>query len=278
MASLVRGHRRPSSRAPWRKYLAAFRISLAAQLAYPAEIVMRLLFLVVIMFIFASLWHTTFAEMNATRLGGLTVTQMLWYLAITEALILSRPRTTLRLDEEVRTGAFAYAVARPYHFVLFRYAEASGERVLRLALNIVAGAALAALFTGGSGLSGAGLAPGLVLAILAVTVDFLLTFCVQMLAFWVEDTTPFVFVYERLLMIMGGMLLPLTLFPGPLEPVARLLPFASIIGEPAATLVAFDAGRWLQSLALLAVWLVLAGSGAAVLFRHGLRVVSANGG
>lgn len=261
-----------------RKYAVAFRVSLAAQLAYPAEILMRSLFLVVILFIFASLWHTTFAEMGAERLGGLTITQMLWYLTITEALILSRPRATLRLDEEVRTGAFAYAVARPYRYLLFRYAEASGERALRLALNAVIGAVLALLFTGGIGVSAAGLAPGLLLVLLAVTLDFLLTLSVQLLAFWVEDTVPFMFVYERFLMILGGMLLPLALFPGSLEPVARALPFAVIIGAPARMLVDFDAGEWLRSLAILVTWLAIAAAIAGLLFRRGLRAVSVNGG
>ncbi len=262
----------------WRKYAAAFRVSARAQLAYPGEVVMRTLFLLLILFIFSSLWHATFAETGRARLGGLTLTQMLWYLALTEAVILSRPRTALRLDEEVRTGDFAYALGRPYRFVLYRFAQAQGERAVRLVLNLVVALPLALLFSGGVGLSAAGLLPGAALLLLAVTADYLFTLSVQMLAFWVEDTTSLLFIYDRLLMILGGVLLPVGLFPGPVAAVARALPFSAMINGPAEALVRFDADVCLTALVRLTVTCVVGGAVAAAVFRLSVRRAGANGG
>jgi ABC-2 type transport system permease protein len=265
-------------RRPWRKYVAAFRISLLSQLAYPGELWLRTLFLVLIMFIFSSLWHTTYGELGRATVGGFTLPRMLWYLAVTESLMLSRPRGTVRLDEEVRTGDFAYALARPYRFVLFRYAQASGERVVRLAVNLAVALPLAFLFTGAVALDPAGLLPGLALAIVAMALDYAMLMSVQLLAFWIEDTTSFQFIYDRLLMLLGGMMLPLSLFPGPLATVARALPFSSVIYGPAQMLVRFDGSEFVALAARQAIWLVIASVVAGVVFRLGTRRVSANGG
>lgn len=265
------------SRRP-RKYLAAFRVSLMAQLAYPGEVLMRSVFLLLILFIFASLWRTTYGEMGRRTIGGFSFTQMLWYVALTEALILSRGRTSITIADEVRSGDFAYALTRPFNFVLYRYAEAMGDRVVRLSINFGIASALALLFTGGVGLDPVGAAPALLLAWAAVSLDFLFVLAVQMLAFWTEDTTAFQFIYDRLLMILGGMLLPIRLFPHALALLARALPFAAIINGPAQTAVAFDAGALPGAVLRLGLWLAAGLVLASLLFRAGVRRVNANGG
>jgi ABC-2 type transport system permease protein len=269
---------RPRGAWAWRKYSAAFRVSLLTQLAYAGELWVRTIFLLLILFIFASLWHATYAELGRPRLGGFTPAQMLTYLAITESVILSRTRGTLRFDEDVRTGAIAYALARPYHYVLYRYAEVSAERLLRLGLNLLVALPLAWLFAGGAGLSAAGLLPGLLVLAGAVTADFLLLMAVQLLAFWVEDTNGLQFIYDRLLLLLGGVLLPLSLFPGPLADVARALPFSALIYDPARTFVAFDGREFGALLARQGAALAMGALLAAAVFRAGARRVQLNGG
>ena len=271
----------PATRYPLprvRKYAAVFRVSLLNQLAYTGEVWLRTLFLLLIMFIFSSLWHTTYGEMGRVTIGGFTLTQMLWYLAITESIILSRPRESLRLDEEVRTGAIAYALARPYNFVLYRYAQFMGERLLRVAINLAIALPLALVFSRGVGIQPIGLAPGALAILGAVTIDYLLVITLQLLAFWVEDTTAFQFIYDRMLMILGGMLLPISLFPGPLEALARALPFSAVINGPAQTFVSFDQGEFLSLLARQGVALAGAALLAALVFRLGVRRINTNGG
>jgi ABC-2 type transport system permease protein len=261
-----------------RKYLAIFRLSLLSQLAYPAELWMRSIFVFIIMFIFSSLWHTTYGEMGRARLGGLTLSEMLWYLAITESILLSRPRDAMRIDEEVRTGQLAYQLARPYNYLLYRFAQMWGERLPRFLITLAVAGALAMLFSGGVGVGWDGLLAGLPALVLALAVDFLLVSAISLLAFWVEDTAPFLFIYDRFLMILGGMLLPLELFPGALETVARVLPFSAVVYAPARMFVDPDGGR----LAALIVQQLLALAGAAVvavgLFRYAERRLQSNGG
>lgn len=261
-----------------RKYGAVFRLSVMNQLAYPAEMWLRTIFVFIIMFIFSSLWHTTYGEMGRSRLGGLTLGQMLWYLAITESILLSRPRDAMRIDEEVRTGQLAYQLARPYNYPFYRFAQMWGERLPRFVITLAVAGALATLFSGGVAIGWEGLAAGLPALLLALAIDFLLVLTISLFAFWVEDTAPFLFIYDRFLMILGGMLIPLELFPDVLERIARVLPFSAVVYVPARMFVDPDGGRLAVLLAQQVIVLVVAGAVALWLFRYAERRLQSNGG
>lgn len=263
---------------PARKYAAIFRVSLLSQLAYPAEMWLRTIFVLMIMFVFSSLWHTTYGELGRSLLGGLSLTQMLWYLAITESIILSRPRDAVKIDEEVRTGQLAYQLARPYNYLLYRFAQTIGERLPRFAITLAVAAGLAALFSGGVGVAWEGLLAGPPVLLLALALDFVFVSAISLLAFWVEDAAPFLFIYDRFLMILGGMLLPLELFPSTLETVARLLPFSAIVYAPARMFVDPRPEELTALLVQGALTLVVAVALIAALFGYATRRLQSNGG
>jgi ABC-2 type transport system permease protein len=83
------------------------------------------------------------------------------------------------------------------------------------------------------------------------------------IAFWLLDAKSTWFVYQKLVFIPGGMLIPLELLPHGLETVSRALPFATMAyipgrlasGDADAALLAWQAG-WLVALvgAALAVY------------------------
>src|SRR3712207_4788163 len=145
------------------------------------------------------------------------------------------------MDEEVRTGQLAYQLARPYNFLLFRFAQVWGERLPRFLVTVLVAATMATIFSGGVGVRPLGLLAGMPVLALALALDFLVVLGISLLAFWAEDTSSFLFIYDRFLMILGGMLLPLELFPGALEGVARALPFGAMVYAPARAFVDPDA-------------------------------------
>ena len=60
--------------------------------------------------------------------------------------------------------------------------------------------------------------------IIGFTIDFGVQFGIGLGAFWVEDTWAFRFLYTRIVMIFGGMMLPLDILPDAVRQVARALP------------------------------------------------------
>src|SRR5919201_3661745 len=128
-----------------RKYTWIGLTAARSNLAYFGEVATRTVFLGVVLYIFLQLWRVTYTETRSLQLGGLTLAQMLWYLAMTEAIILSSPRVSNEVDQDVRTGALAVQLIRPLAYPLARLWTTLGERFVRFALNAVVGAIIALL-------------------------------------------------------------------------------------------------------------------------------------
>jgi ABC-2 type transport system permease protein len=114
--------------------------------------------------------------------------------------------------------------------------------------------------------------------VLAGAFDFLASCAIALLAFWVEDTWAFDLIYRRLLMLLGGMMIPLDVFPEPLSSIARALPFSYIVYGPARLWVSPTPEFFMEMLLKLALALAVAGGIVFLLYRAGQRNVSVNGG
>ena len=261
-----------------RKYTWLGLIAARSNLAYLGEVATRTLFLAVILYIFLQLWRVTYSETGATTLGGLTLAQMLWYLAMTEAITLSTPRVAQEVDQDVRTGALAVQLIRPLNYPLARLWMTLGERLVRFGLNAAVGSVLALLLVGPISFTPVGLLLFALALPLAFVLDFLGNFLIGLAAFWIEDTSGLALIYSRVTMILGGMLIPLELFPERMQPILRALPFAWIVYGPAHMFVLPDLA-FLTNLALrqgiaIGVFAVL----VALVYRVALGRIYGNGG
>lgn len=261
-----------------RKYTWLGLTAARSNLAYFGEVATRTVFLAVILYIFLRLWQVTYGETGARRLGGLTLPQMLWYLAMTEAIMLSAPRVAAEIDQDVRTGALAVQLIRPLAYPLARLWTTLGERVVRFALNAAVGAAIVLLFVGPIPLGIGGLLLLLPALALAFTLDFLGQLLIGLGAFWLEDTSGLMLIYSRVTMILGGMLIPLDLFPAALQPILRALPFAAIVYGPARMFVQPDPLFLADLLLRQGLAIGLFALAAALVYRLGLRRIHSNGG
>ncbi|HLX58511.1 MAG TPA: ABC-2 family transporter protein [Ktedonobacteraceae bacterium] len=262
----------------WRKYNAVLRVSIASNLAYVYEVLFRSLFLIVLMFVFGQLWKTTYTARGESLLGGFSMNDMIWYLAAAETIATSMPQLTRRIDEDVRSGRLAYLLGRPYNYVLYNFAQYLGERLVRFFINGVVAAAMALLLVGPPHFSLAGVLAWPLVTLVALCIDFAAYFGIGLLAFWTEDTNSFTIIYSRLALVLGGVLVPLEVFPQPLRGIAQALPFSAILYGPARTLVHFDVGRFgglllQQGITLAIGWLIV-----MAIYRVAIRRVNINGG
>jgi ABC-2 type transport system permease protein len=94
-------------------------------------------------------------------------------------------------------------------------------------------------------------------------------------AFWVRDARSTWFLYQKLVFVLGGMLLPLEVLPDGLAAVARWLPFLTMAYAP-ARLASGHVEPYL--LAVQAGWLVVLALAAARVFALGERRLQVVGG
>ena len=269
--------RRPGGLAPRAaSYGAIFTTNVRNQLAYLGEWTLRGVFLAMVLYIFLQLWQATFH--GRVTVAGFTIAQMLWYMALTESIILSRPRLNQEVDRQVRTGDVAYVLVRPYDFAGYHLAAYAGERVLRFLTTLVAGVVVCLLFVGPVPLDGRDVAGALVALAGSMLIDFLVAFAIGLLAFWTEDTVSIALLYDRLLMLLGGTLLPLSAFPAAVAAVVRAMPFAALVYGPAALALGAPDPTFSGLILQQGVTLVVVAALVWLLYRAAMRRVTANGG
>jgi ABC-2 type transport system permease protein len=262
--------------APVRKYLAVARIQLRASLAYPVDAWGRALLIVLFVLVFLHLWRATYQGKGAV-LAGLTLHDVMWYLAIAETVMLSQPRTASLLSQAVKDGSIAYQLARPYDFLLFQMAARAGDTLPVLAPTLLAGGAAAWLSVGPPS-AWAGL---LVLPLeigLSWLLSFLMSAAIGLLAFVAEDTSAFEWMFNKLLLVAGGVMIPLDFFPGWAQRLAAALPFAGSVYAPARLFVHPDLATAAALASVQLAWIVLLGAMVTGIYRWGLQRLTVNGG
>lgn len=260
------------------KYLAVARLRLMGALIYDRDVLIRSAFMVIALVVFVQLWTATFAATSQSTVQGFSLRDMVWYLVITEIVALSTPRVAQTIDTEVRSGDVAYAIARPYSYPLYHLAAYWGETLLRLPVNGVLGALVALVAVGPPPVSLMGVVAAVIFGAAAITLKAMFEILIGLTAFWVEDTQPIEWMYGKLLITIGGLFLPLELFPDWLAAIARVLPFASIHYAPARAFVSDDATVLIPIAAIQATWLVLGWLLLAVVFGRATRRLVAHGG
>jgi ABC-2 type transport system permease protein len=257
----------------WIAYTAA-----RSELAYAAANVSRIVFMTTVLYIFMRLWTVVYAGAGTGTLGGLDPSQMLWYLVATESIVLSNPRLWYEVDQEVRTGQLAVHLIRPLSYAGAHFGRTMGERLVRFVINLTTGSIVAFVLVGPISFSPAGLTMFVFVLPMAFAIDFLGELMVGLCAFWLEGSQGIALIYSRLMLILGGVLVPLDIYPDAIQPYLRALPFAAIVNAPGRMLVDPSATLFLQFLGHQAICLAIYGAGAYALHTIALRRVFVNGG
>ncbi len=260
-----------------RKYASIFSITLINSLAYPGELVGRSLMIIPFMWIFAQLWRVTFAASGSSVLNGLTLPDTLWYLMMTETIELSRPRLSNTISEAVKDGSIAYVLNKPYDFLLYQLSSSLGETIFRALMNAVFGG-LVVWALAGPPPSAAGFLVVLPAILGAWMVNFCISTLIGLAAFVTEDIAAFVWIYQKLAFVLGGLLIPLDFYPGWLQIIARALPFSAITYSPARLFVSPSLPALLQTLGVQLAWTAALGLLMVSIYRRGLAELTVNGG
>jgi len=260
-----------------RKYVEVGLIAVRSAWAYVWNQLLSTLFLVVVIYVFVQLWRVTFAAEGAV-IDGYTLPEMIWYLVATEAIILSFPRVHAVLEQEVKDGDLALRLSKPYSYLGFHYASFLGEALVKLAAMLVVGGVTAYLMVGPIPFRWEAVPVLLLLYLTTHALNFFYVAAVGLLAFWVEEVLGIHLLFDKLKWILGGMLIPIGLYPETVRRVVEWLPFRYMVGGPAELFVHFSWGGAGALLVHQATWSVVFGLMCSGIFRLGVRRVDLNGG
>jgi ABC-2 type transport system permease protein len=236
-------------------------------------LVVATIFYLIVAGVLASLWQVAAGAQG--DIAGYSGEALTWYIVTSEAAVCAlNIRLIEEVGDEIGSGAVAVEMLRPLPVVAVRLAVEVGRGLMRLAVLLPPGALLAWLLAGPPP-SGTGVALAVPALALAITANLCLQHVLAAAAFWLRDTRATWFLYQKLVFILGGMLLPLEILPGVLHDVALYLPFMAMAYAPAR----LAAGHVEPALLLVQVfWLVVLAALAVAVFSLGQRRLKVVGG
>jgi ABC-2 type transport system permease protein len=256
------------------KYAAFLRVAAAHARRAPGELYGRVVFFSVLLRVFSSLLPTV-AE------AGMPIAAdpkaLVWYLAVTEWIVLSAPPIHVDIQEAIRRGDIVCQLGRPVSYVGAAFAEGLGLLLVRAPLLGATAGMCAFVFTGWTP------PPGVVLYIVpfglaAAALLTALYLWIGLLAFWLEDVSPVYWVWQKLLFVLGGLMMPIELYPQLIRRLAPFTPFPSILAGPASFVLHRSSAEAGVHARTLAIWACVTAVAVCWVFRRATSALTVNGG
>jgi ABC-2 type transport system permease protein len=257
------------------KYLAYARIGYIETRAEPGELYGRVVFVGVILGVFSTLWR---AVAEAGMPLGDSPRTMVWYLAMTEWVLLSTPLIHFRIEEDIRRGDVAYQITRPASYLGAQLAEGIGALAARAPVLLVAACAAAFLFAGGPPERPSGLVWVVAFGAVASIVMTAFHLALGLLAFPLGEIAPVYWIWQKLMFVLGGLMLPLQIYPAWVVALALATPFPALLAGPASFMLASPVLDPVSLVLRLAVWFLAAWVVAHLVLRRATRALQLNGG
>jgi ABC-2 type transport system permease protein len=255
---------------------AAFSASARERLRHPVDVFGGGVFLVLLLFIFTHVWSSIGP---GARTAGWGLSQLVGYLLVTELVMMSTSAIHLRIASDVRSGQLAVELLRPVRYAHWELARALGVASVRVTSLFVAGLVAVALLVGLPRVDARGAALGLLVMVpVAIVIESSVRVLIGLLAFWFEDANAFYWIWQKGGFLLGGVLVPLHLYPAWLKAIARLTPFQALYFDPARTVVAYDGAAAAAALVRLLLWFLAIQALLLVVARRACRSVQLNGG
>lgn len=260
----------------WRKYSAVALTAAQSRVAYWQEMGARTFFFAVVLFTFSGLWGRVIGADGT--LAGYTRQQLVWYLTLTEAITLSATSLMQEVEQDVKTGQIAYLLAKPLNYLLYQAAYYFGEMAVTTSLNLLAGGLVAWALVGLPTITLPSLTQALVLVVLGTAVRFCLLAAIALLSFFVEESRPFYWIYSKFIFTLGGLFIPIDLYPEFFRRLAALLPFQSITYGPARAFISGDWSQFVGSASTALLWCFVLAGLLSWEFSRGVKQINVNGG
>ena len=267
---------RATARVYWRLLVAGFRRQSAYRLAALGGLVANLTFgLLKVAILFATV------RAAGGTLHGYTTESMSTYVWLSQGMLGSvnlNGRTDLAL--RVKDGQVAVDFLRPVDLQAATVATESGMALFALLPRGLPSVLLGALTVGiAMPTSPVFYLLGAVSMILGIVISAATVYLIAVLGFWLIETRGLQILYMIASGILGGLYVPIALFPQWLRIVATATPFPSIMMYPIDVLSGFGgAGRAAALVLAQVAWLSMVAAIGQVLTRAGRRRLEVQGG
>lgn len=262
-----------------KKYLFIFKIEIMSNLQYLFNIFIGFIGYFFMLFIFLNLWKYIYSDPSEV-INGYTMSQMVWYIIITEVLwgTLAGRKLCRRIVDDVRGGNIAYNINKPYSYIGYSLSTHLGDCFIRFVMYLILGLLVGLLFLGSFPSINILQFLGVVLSMIFSTViSSLLIIGIGLLSFIVEDANPFYWLYSKFILVIGT-IFPIEYFPSVIQPILNLSPIFAICYGPAKLFVDFSFSNFAYVIGAQIFYLIVGYMICGLLYKKGVRNLNVNGG
>jgi len=262
-----------------RKYLALFRTCLAESVTYRTQNVIWVLVGTLPTLFAIIAWLAVYGARN--RVGSYTRSDIItYYLVVALAWYVIGGRINTQIARGIKDGTLAQHLLKPYVALTYYIVGEQTWKIVSFLLALPVYIALVVVFRHDLHLTPT--APRVALALLSTlcsaTVFIVMEVIIGLLAFWTTNTRNLFEVYDLLLLLASGELVPLALFPAWASGLLTVLPFRYTFSFPVEIFLGKLSSSGMVTGFLWQVgWLVVLSLVARLMWTRGLRRYSATG-
>jgi ABC-2 type transport system permease protein len=204
------------------------------------------------------LWSSIFAHRGVQELGGYTFPSlMLYYLLGTmTSKVLVGPEYGF-MSTEIYEGSLTRYLVYPVSFFIYKFAAYLAKASVAMFQMLFMLIVFAATF--GLPEDAHVTIPSIGMGLVAISVSTLLYFSIasilEMVSFWADNVWSLMVMLRFTTALLGGAILPLTLFPEHFRAVVEALPFHFLVSFPVGTFMGrYSPDQWALGLAGTLVW------------------------
>jgi ABC-2 type transport system permease protein len=262
-----------------RKYIFVFKATLIESLQYVLNILLGFITFFMILFLMANLWKYIYSD-STNLINGYSQSQMIWYIIITEIMWYGTKNRTLtfQISDDIKSGTIAYGMNKPYHYILFIIAKHLGDIAIKFLLFLIAGLSIGYIFLGPILNLKLSQLPFILLSFfLAIMINSFIRIGISVLSFWIEDATPFHWIYDKLIIVIGTMF-PVEMFPIWAQSIIKVTPIYVVTYGPAKLIIDYSSDMALKVIFIQVIYFLVTLLLLLAFYQRGVKKLNVNGG
>ena len=256
-----------------KKYIYIFKATFMENLQYISSMILYFVNFLVMIFVFLNLWEYMYSD-SSQIINGYTMKQTIWYVLFAEVLWFG----TREISKDIKSGNIAYNINKPYNYIFYIIAKHFGEIFLKTIVFFVLGTIIGIVFIGPIPTFNIIHLPIIIISfILAIFINSLIRMIISIISFWIEDSEPFHWIYDKFILIFGT-LFPIEMFPKFIRPIMECTPIFVVNYGPIKLIIDFTIEKCTQIIIAQILYLIIVISLILILYNKGVKKLNVNGG
>ena len=218
-------------------------------------------------------------EISGGMVNGVDYKTTMWSMFIYFCIMILNLRRLDRLImTDVKSGNVEMFMNKPINYLKISFYKVIGQGIFSFIFMSLIGSILMILILGIPNVN-----------LIVFTFTFILTFIfgqiialflygiIGIMAFFIEDITPIHWIVDKIVMVLGGSYLPISMFPPIMKVLAYVSPFGAVNFATSTVYESWN-DEWIYRVLLQLVWIVVLGGILYILYNKSKKKAMINGG